>query len=121
MFQAALKSHQPGFTMSLFHTSPAQHDRSLAEIKQCLPALRILRWFNVQRLSIVFSPIDLLGPAGIVACTEDLTDPHIIDSFYFSHSSVSGKCQFALPLIGENKWSVEVIFAGIRSGLGMSS
>lgn len=57
----------------------------------------------------------------IVACTEDLTDPHCIILFYFSHSSVSDKCQLVLPLIGENEWSVEVIFAGIRFGLGMSS
>lgn len=83
--------------------------------------LKILKWINVQGLSIGFSPIDLLGPAVIVACTEDLTDPHCINSFCFSHSSLSDKYQLVLPLIGENEWSVEFIFTGIRFGLGMSS
>ena len=90
MFQAALDNHQPGFATSMFNTSLPQHDRSLAEIKQWFPAFKILRWFDVCGLSTVFNPIDLLGPAAILACTENLIDLHRINS---SHLSESDECE----------------------------
>lgn len=86
MLQAALDNHQPGFAMITFNASSPPCDRSLAEIKQWFPAFKILRQFDVRRLSTVFSPIHPLGPAAILACTEDLLDPHRINSSYFSHS-----------------------------------
>lgn len=114
LFQAALDNHQTGFTMSMFHTSSLQHSR--------FPAFKILRWFGVHKLLTVFNCIDVLGPAAILACTEDLTDPHDVNS-YFSHSSRS---EYWLVLqLWEDEWShsfqQQFIFAGIRFGLGMSS
>lgn len=91
MFQAALDNHQPGCAMSMFNTSSPQHDRSLAEIKQWFPAFEILRWFEVHELSAVLSPIDLLGPAVILACTSILQTLVVLILFtsHTHHSPIS--------------------------------